>query len=229
MGKGKKIAPRSSLREIYRRSFRFFGHQHWWPGDTPLEIAVGAILTQGTSWANASQAVASLKRARVLSIRSLHAIPTRRLARLIRASGYFNQKADRLKAFARYVTERYSGQLARMRRRPAPQLREELLALKGIGPETADSILLYALGQPAFVVDAYTRRILSRHSLISPETSYEEIQALFLRHLPSNMDLWNDYHAQIVAAGKTFCRKADPDCGRCPLQSVGRLRLDQSA
>lgn len=213
---------------IYRRLHRFFGPQHWWPGDTPLEIAVGAILTQNTSWANASKAVSALKEHRFLSIASLEQIPERRLARLIRSSGYFNQKAARLKAFVRYVRVRHSGRMSVMKRKGWAQLREELLSINGIGPETADSILLYALNKPVFVVDAYTRRVLVRHSLIAPDATYEELQRFFLKRLPADARLFNDYHAQIVALGKEFCRPTEPQCGECPLRKVGRLCLEPS-
>lgn len=211
---------------IYRRLHRFFGPQHWWPGDTPLEIAVGAILTQNTSWANASKAVSALKNHRLLSIASLERIPEHRLARLIRSSGYFNQKAARLKAFIRYVRVRHSGRVSVMKRKGWAQLREELLSINGIGPETADSILLYALNKPVFVVDAYTRRVLARHSFVAPDATYDQLQRFFLKRLPVDVRLFNDYHAQIVALGKGFCRPTKPQCGECPLRKVGRLCLD---
>ncbi len=213
---------------IYRRLHRFFGPQHWWPGDTPLEIAVGAILTQNTSWANASKAVSALKDRRFLSIASLERIPERRLARLIRSSGYFNQKAARLKAFVRYVRVRHSGRISVMKRKGWSRLREELLSINGIGPETADSILLYALNKPVFVVDAYTRRVLARHSFVAPDATYDQLQRFFLKRLPVDVRLFNDYHAQIVALGKKFCRPTEPQCGECPLLKVGRLRLESS-
>ena len=226
---GEKEKTAQDLKALYRCLFRFFGPQHWWPGDTPLEIAVGALLTQNTSWTNASRAVEALKRRRLLSIPALERIPRKRLAALIRSSGYFNQKAARIKGFIRYVRRHYSGRMSLMRRRETGALRRELLSIFGIGPETADSILLYALNKPVFVVDAYTRRILARHSLIRLAASYEEIQSFLTAHLPADTALYNDYHAQIVALGKGFCRPKNPLCEKCPARRIGRLRLEAGA
>ena len=221
------VAPRT-LDAIYRRLFSAFGPQHWWPGETPFEVAVGAILAQNTSWSNASSAVQALKRRGLLDPRRIALLPSRRLASLIRSSGYFNQKAKRLKVFVAYLNRRYGGEMSRMRKIRAVRLRGELLGLWGIGPETADSILLYALGKPVFVVDAYTRRVLSRHSLISPDAGYEEIQTLFAP-LPwrgrDRLRRFNEYHALIVQLGKSLCRPS-PRCSDCPLRRVGRLRLE---
>ena len=214
------------IRSIKRILFKKFGPQHWWPGETPFEVMVGAILTQNTAWTNASRAIDRLKEGRLLSPVKLDKVSQPRLARLIRSSGYFNQKSKRLKEFVHYFRKEYGGSVRRMRRRPAAHLRAELLELSGIGPETADSILLYALGKPVFVVDAYTRRVLARHSLIPWGASYAEIQALFNRNLPpSRASLFNEYHALLVRVGKEFCR-ARPKCQLCPLRRVGRLRLE---
>ncbi|MBI3615971.1 MAG: endonuclease III domain-containing protein [Candidatus Omnitrophica bacterium] len=188
---------------------------------------VGAILTQNTAWRNASIAIERLKKADLLNSARLDRVPKSRLAKLIRSSGYFNQKAKRLKSFVRYFQKRYGGSVPQMRRIPLDPLRKELLSLPGIGPETADSILLYSLGKPIFVVDAYTRRILARHSLISWEASYEEIQALFQRNLLTWSPLFNEYHALLVALGKELCR-THPECHLCPLRSIGKLRLETS-
>ena len=216
---------------IYRRLFSRFGPQHWWPGETPFEVAVGAILTQNTSWANASRAVGELKRRGLLDPRRLDRVPVRRLAGLIRSSGYFNQKAKRLKIFLGYLLKRYGGDIERMKQIPLAQLREELLTLSGIGPETADSILLYALGKPIFVVDAYTRRVLARHSLIPWDAPYQQIQALFMSKggvsRRSQVAYFNEYHALIVQLGKTLCR-TDPKCYECPLRPIGHLRLERA-
>ena len=225
--KGRPTA--ATLREIYQELFHAFGPQHWWPGETPFEVIVGAILTQNTAWTNAAAAIENLKRERLLSPSALKQIPVGRLARLIRSSGYFNQKARRLKDFVRYLYGSYQGDLTRMRRVSLARLRNELLGISGIGPETADSILLYAFGKPVFVVDAYTRRVLARHSFISWDATYQEIQQLFMDRLPGNNSLFNEYHALVVALGKGFCRKTKPKCPTCPLRKVGRLCLETPA
>jgi len=192
---------------------------------------VGAILTQNTSWSNASAAVQQLKRLGLLNPKRLDRLPQRRLAEAIRSSGYFNQKAKRLKVFVRHLNRRYGGRMDRMRPVPAARLREELLSLWGIGPETADNILLYALEKPVFVVDAYTKRILARHGLVSWDASYNEMQNLF-HSMPgqgrNRTAKYNEYHALIVETGKRFCR-ARPDCFSCPLQRVGNIKLEPGA
>ncbi len=219
------------LKEIYGKLFSAFGPQHWWPGETSFEVAVGAILTQNTSWSNASAAVQELKRRKLLDPRKLERLPQRRLARVIRSSGYFNQKAKRLKVFVRHLNRNYGGKMERMRAVPAARLRAELLSLWGIGPETADSILLYALEKPVFVVDAYTKRILARHGLVSWDASYDQLQALF-HSMPgqgrNRTARYNEYHALIVETGKRLCR-ARPDCFACPLKRVGNLKLESRA
>ena len=216
------------LSGIYRRLFSRFGRQRWWPGETPFEVMVGAILTQNIAWTNVSRAIENLRRDGLLDPVLLDQVPLERLASLIRPSGYFNQKAKRLKTFVQYYLAVYSGDIRRFRRVPPGKLREELLALSGIGPETADSILLYAAQKPVFVVDAYTRRILARHSFIPWEAPYSEIQALFMRYLPHKATLFNEYHALIVALGKELCRRTRPRCYQCPLRRVGKLRLETS-
>lgn len=220
---------------IYRQLLSRFGPQRWWPAlarseeARRFEVAVGAILTQNTAWTNAARAISALRQARCLKPRRLAALPTRRVASLIRSSGYFNQKSWRLKAFVRFLLKRHGGRMRGMASLPLRQAREELLSLSGIGPETADSILLYALDRPAFVVDVYTRRVLARHSFISWEAPYDQIQALFLRALPSRLALFNEYHALLVAVGKELCRPRKPLCHRCPLRWVGHLRLEPAA
>lgn len=216
------------IRSIYRKLFSRFGPQRWWPGDTPFEVAAGAILTQNTAWTNAHRAVLELKRRGLLEPSRLARVPQRRLAKLIRSSGYFNQKAKRLKAFSEFVNLRYGGSMARMRRAPAPRLREELLGISGIGPETADSVLLYALDKPVFVVDTYTRRILARHSLVGWDASYDQLQDLFRKALPRDRRLFNEYHALVVATGKGLCKRTQPRCLECPLRRVGRLVLERT-
>ena len=217
-----------TLEAIYRRLSARFGPQHWWPGETPFEVMVGAILPQNTAWPNVAKAIQRLKQAGMLEPVPLSMVRHSRLAGLIRSSGYFNQKAKRLKLFVRYFQDRYRGDVGRMRRVPVAILREELLKLNGIGPETADSILLYALEKPVFVVDAYTRRILARHSLISWGASYPQIQELFIKHLPANVFIFNEYHALLVALGKNLCQ-THPKCHLCPLRDLGRLRLETAA
>jgi len=202
---------------MYRAMLTVLGPQGWWPGRTRFEVIVGAILTQNTAWTNVARAVANLRQARVLTPRALATLPTPRLARLIRSSGYYRTKASRVKRFVRFLRARYRLDLWRMFRVRPSRLREELLAVPGIGPETADSILLYAGQVAAFVVDAYTRRILERHGIIRPDATYDAVQALFMSRLPPEAALYNEYHALIVAVGKDFCRPV-PRCERCPLR-----------
>ena len=205
------------LAALYRSMHTALGPQGWWPGRTRFEVIVGAILTQNTAWTNVAQALANLRRARVLTPARLASLPRDRLAALIRPAGYYNIKAARLRHFLRYLGSRYRLRLDRMLTRQPSRLRQELLAVSGIGPETADSILLYAGKIPAFVVDAYTRRILSRHGLIASDASYDAVQVLLMRSLPPSAALYNEYHALLVAVGKTFCRPT-PRCAGCPLR-----------
>jgi len=195
-----------------------YGPQFWWPGRSRFEVIVGAILTQNTSWTNVEGAIAHLRRERLLSPAAIERIPVHRLATLIRSSGYFRQKARKLKAFVKFLRARYQGSLNRLFAMPTGDLREQLLSVHGIGPETADSILLYAGKHSVFVVDAYTRRILERHRLAQGNEPYDQIQQLFESSLPSDPKLFNEYHALIVHTGKHFCHKRQPDCQRCPLQ-----------
>ena len=219
---------RRTLEAIYRKLFSRFGPQHWWPGDTPFEIAVGAIFTQNTSWSNAAKAIAQLKSRKLLTPDRLDRLPLQKLAGLIRSSGYYNQKSLRLKTFVRYLLDRYEGDLERMAARPLQTIRQELLTLPGVGPETADSILLYALGKPIFVVDAYTHRALARHSLVPWKATYRQIQELFMKHLRPRQRHFNEYHALFVALGKELC-KAHPSCSQCPLKEIGHLQLEPAS
>lgn len=203
---------------IYRRLMVAFGPQGWWPGRTVFEIAVGAILTQNTNWANVEKAVGNLRSAGALSPRAMSVLHHRRLSSLIRPSGYYNVKARRLTSFLRYLGERHGLNMKSLLDTPTEPLRRELLEVEGIGPETADSILLYAAGRPVFVVDAYTRRVFSRHNLIDAKVSYHDLQDFFHRSLPRDVDLFNEYHALIVRLGKDMCRPKMPRCGECPLR-----------
>jgi endonuclease III related protein len=194
----------SAIRAYYRTLFSAWGCQHWWPARSLFEMIVGAYLTQNTAWTNVEKALGSLRRARLLSIDGIRRTPRAKLAVLIRSSGYFRQKAERLKTFVSFLDERYAGSLTRMFERPAVELRDELLALNGVGPETADSILLYAGNHPVFVVDAYTRRILERHQIVSEKASYEEIRELVEQALQgeaNGMDSTLRHFDAIAAAG----------------------------
>jgi endonuclease III related protein len=206
------------LQAYYETLFSEHGPQHWWPGRTRFEIIVGAILTQNTSWTNVERAISNLRREKLLSLAAIHRVSSARLARLIRSSGYFRQKAKKLKAFARFVEQNFGGSLSRMFRAPTPTLRAQLLSVHGIGPETADSILLYAGNHPVFVIDAYTRRVLERHALASPKNSYEELRALFEQNLPRDPRLFNEFHALFVRTGKYFCLAREARCENCALR-----------
>jgi len=212
---GTKVNP--PLRAVYRALYRHFGAQHWWPGRTRFEIMVGAILTQNTSWTNVEKAIARLRAARALSPARLHALSHRALAELIRPAGYFNLKAHRLHAFTAFLHHAHRGSLDRLFRLPTPALRSALLGVKGIGPETADSMVLYAAGRAQFVVDAYTRRLVERHDWMHPGADYHEVAALFTRMVPASVPVYNEYHALLVALGKHYCRPT-PRCAACPLR-----------
>jgi endonuclease-3 related protein len=209
--------PAAAVRTIYRRLWRRLGPQGWWPADGPFEMMVGAILTQATNWHNVERALTALRRARALRPARLAALPPRRIQQLIRPAGYFRQKALRVRGLARWYLRRYDGSRRRMARRPWPALRQELLALPGVGPETADAMLLYAAGHPVFVVDAYTTRIFRRHYLLGPRPGYEEVQQLVMEALAAPAQVYNEFHALLVAVGKRHCHRRAPDCAQCPL------------
>jgi len=211
---------RKQLLRIGETLERFFGDLHWWPGETPFEVAVGAILTQNTNWVNVQRAIGRLKAEGVLDSWALHGLDDETLANLIRPSGYFRVKTKRLKAFLEVLCGGFGGDLEQMLSGDLGQARQRLLGISGIGEETADSILLYAGKRPVFVIDAYTRRILSRHGIIEGKPTYEELQRLFMTTLPLDADLYNQYHALIVETGKRYCRK-EPRCGACPLLRIG--------
>ncbi|TET38309.1 MAG: endonuclease III domain-containing protein [Planctomycetota bacterium] len=207
------------LMKFYRALFARFGHRDWWPGSTPFEVMVGAVLTQNTNWSNVEKAIHNLKKARKLTPHAINRLSERGLARLIRPSGYFNVKAKRLKSLVRWFVGEYRGKIENFSGVPTKKLREELLGVYGIGEETADSILCYALERKSFVVDAYTRRVLYRHRLIKGKESYGEIKELFESSLPKSLPLYNDFHAQIVAVGHRYCTPRKPKCEKCPLNS----------
>lgn len=217
-------ATRSVAREL-GRAYEILragnGHLGWWPGRTRIEIIVGAILTQNTAWTNVETAIGRLRRQQLLSVPGLRRATTEQLEEAIRPSGYFRQKARKLRTFLDLLDGSYGGSLVRMSRAATEKLRSDLLATWGIGPETADSILLYAFGRPVFVVDAYTERVAVRHGWIRRPVTYARLQEIFARHLPTDVELYNDYHAQLVWVGKHYCRPR-PRCADCPLRVLLR-------
>jgi len=213
-GKGEELLA------VFRRLYEHYGPQGWWPGDTPFEVAIGAILTQAAAWRNVERALANLKEAvGALSPQALYTLPREELARLLRPVGYFNAKARKLRAFLEALQEGYGGELPRLLSLPLPELRERLLSIHGIGPETADAIILYAAQKPIFVVDAYTRRLFRRLGLGPATDSYGAWQSFFMEHLPLDVDLFNEYHALIVRHAKAACRK-NPLCQGCCLEGL---------
>ncbi len=205
------------LNRIFNRLYSTFGAQHWWPADSAFEVIVGAILTQNTNWANVQKAIAALKEKKLLSFQKLYRLKPKRLAGLIRSAGYYNIKAARIKSFLKFFFDSYAAKIKSMAKTDLAVLRRQLLAVNGIGPETADSILLYALNKPIFVVDAYTKRILLRHRLIKKEAEYSGVQDIFMRNLKQDTKLFNEYHALLVKLAKDYCHKQNPKCGICPL------------
>lgn len=244
------LPPESMVRAMYRKLARSWGQQHWWPAETPFEVIVGAILTQNTSWTNVERAIASLRAAKVLSVDGIRTVPLVRLQELVYSSGYYRQKAQRLKDFVSFLDEKHAGSLETMFATATDRLRAELLSLKGIGPETADSILLYAGNHEIFVVDAYTRRVLERHHGVDNRTSYDQVRTLVQRallrerplaamkstpakkvsvHEPSAMStirrspvsqVYNEMHGLFVQVGKHYCLRQTPKCEECPLRTL---------
>lgn len=206
--------------KVYDRLYEFFGPQKWWPGETALEVMVGAVLTQNTNWVNVERAIENLKGAGLLSFALLLHLPLDNLAAYIRPSGYYNIKAKRLKNLLQMIEDQYEGEVDRFFDDSLESCRSNLLSVKGIGPETADSILLYAAHQPVFVIDTYTHRVFSRHQLVPEESDYHSLQEEFMGRLPEDVSLFNEYHALIVAVAKEFCKKKKPRCKECPLQGV---------
>jgi endonuclease-3 related protein len=206
------------LAEMYRRLEAAYGDQRWWPGETPFEVAVGAILTQNTSWANVEKAIANLKGAGFLEPAKLYGLAASEIAPLIKPAGYYNVKANRLRGFLEFLTGEYGGDLAAMARDGLSTARAKLLAVRGVGPETADSILLYACGLPTFVVDAYTHRVLYRHGLADEAATYDELKDLFEAHIEGDVAVYKQYHALVVRVGRERCRRGEPRCVGCPLE-----------
>jgi endonuclease-3 related protein len=209
---------RKQLMKIFGTLLDTYGKRFWWPAETPFEVCVGAILTQNTNWGNVEKAIANLKREGILSLQGLRDVPTERLAELIRPAGYFNVKSVRLKDFIAWLVTCHGGSLDAFFTEPVAVIREALLQVRGVGPETCDSILLYAGHKPSFVVDAYTKRLFSRLGFISHEASYDQVRDMFMENLPSDVKLYNEYHALIVEHCKELCRTR-PLCRGCPLFS----------
>lgn len=205
---------------IFEHLAGHFGPLHWWPAESPFEMAVGAILTQNTAWTNVEKAIDRLRQEHLLSVKAIVSLPPQRLEEMIRPAGFFRQKAHRLQLFAAHLLALYGGSLETMLDADLEEVRAELLGLKGIGPETADSILLYAGDHPSFVIDAYTRRLFSRLGLLGGDETYNTIRRLFMDRLPPEADLFNEYHALIVEECKRYCRKRRPLCPACPLESI---------
>jgi endonuclease-3 related protein len=209
------------LAEIYRRLDEAYGDQHWWPGDTPFEVAVGAILTQNTAWTNVKKALDNLRSAGLLAPEKLGKLSAAEIAPLIKPAGYYNVKARRLRALLDFLADEYGGDVGGLAAEGLAAGRPKLLGVKGVGPETADSILLYACGLPTFVVDAYTHRVLFRHGLADEAATYDELKDLFESGLEEDVALYNQYHALLVRVGRERCRPRQPQCDSCPLNGLG--------
>jgi endonuclease III related protein len=209
-----------NLLAIYERLFQAYGNQNWWPGLDPFEIAVGAILTQAVAWRNVEQALASLKSAELLSVEAISSVSLARLAEHIRPTVYYNQKAERLNSFSTFIKANYQGDLSNLFRLPVAEMRKQLLLVNGIGPETADSIIVYAAHKPSFVIDGYTRRIIKRLGLIDGDESYAFLRELFMKSIPLDEKLYNEYHALLVRHGKERCGLSSPACIDCPLRAM---------
>jgi len=209
------------IKEIYQRLMAAYGPQHWWPAETPFEVMAGAVLTQSAAWANVEKAICNLKTAQALSPDSIRNMPFPELAELIKPSGYYNAKARKLKSLVYWLWEKFADDIAKMAKEETQKLREETLTVYGIGPETADSILLYALEKPVFVIDAYTKRIFSRIGLMEEEKSYNDFQRFFMSNLTPDVTVFNEYHALLVNLAKEACNK-HPDCRKCCLVDICR-------
>lgn len=209
----------NKFKKIYKLLYKKFGPQHWWPAKTPFEVIIGAILTQNTAWSNVEKAIVNLKKNKLLDVVKLKVIKHENLALLIKPAGYFNVKARRIKNFINFLFLNYSGDLDKLFSLPKGKLKEQLLSVNGIGPETADSIILYAANKPVFVVDNYTKRIFLRHKLLSGRDNYHDIQKMFMKNISRDTTLYNEYHALIVKLGKDYCKRK-PKCEACPLKRL---------
>ena len=216
-GTGAEMKRQGLFLEMYAAMLEVLGPSGWWPAETPFEMAVGAILTQNTNWDNVEKAIGNLRAADVLAPRRLYELPEADLAELLRPAGYFRRKAARLRNLLALVVEELSGDIANLAGRDMEEARARLLAVRGVGPETADSILLYGLGYPSFVVDAYTARICSRHGLVPEEVEYGELRELFMDALPEDVVVYKELHALFVRVGNGWCRPRAPKCASCPL------------
>ncbi len=206
------------LLKYYECMYKALGPSYWWPGETPFEICVGAILTQNTNWKNVERAIWNLKEKDLLDPQKLFFLQDEKLAELIRPAGYFRIKTKRLKNFLKFLYKEVNFDLEKLKNMDLDELRQKLLSIKGIGYETADSMILYAFEKPSFVVDAYTARIFQRHGLIGERVSYEELRAFFMENLPKDVELYKEYHALIVRVGKSWCGKKRQRCEDCPLK-----------
>lgn len=220
---------RQKLMEIYERLLDQFGPRHWWPADTPFEVVVGAILTQSVSWSNVVKAINNLKSAELLDAYAIIHAPIEVIEEAVRPTRYYRQKAERLRTFCSTLMEESGGDLDKFFQPELADLRTKLLSMKGIGKETADSIILYAAEKPIFVVDAYTRRIFSRLGFFTEDVSYDEMQHFFMRHLEPVVPLYNEYHALIDRLGNQLCSNNKPKCTECPLQGMCRGLFTHSA
>ena len=212
-----------TLIKAYNLLFSFFGPQNWWPAETDLEMMVGAILTQNTNWNNVERAILKLKEKSLLSIQKLNQIPASTLAEYIRPAGYYNLKVKRLKNLINFIVDKYNGTIDNLFALDTQEIREELLKVKGIGLETADSIVLYGAGRPIFVVDTYTHRIVTRHGFIEEEAGYNDLQSFFMDNLSHDVELFKEFHALIVKTGKNFCKRY-PLCSKCPLNQLNKVQ-----
>ncbi len=211
-----------SPKKFFNTLYEFYGPQEWWPADSRFEVIIGAILTQNTAWTNVEKAITNLKKAKMLSSpKALRGLDSKKLSTLIRSAGYHNVKSRRLKNFLDFLYQEYGGSLKKMARQSTGILRKELLSVNGIGPETCDSILLYAFNRPVFVIDAYTRRVFARHKFFHEKIGYDEAQRFFMIQLPEDKTLFNEFHALIVRLAKDFCR-TKPSCLGCPLKGVNK-------
>ncbi len=209
-----------TLTRIYDLLYAHYEDTGWWPAETDEEIVIGAILTQNTNWKNVEKALANLRNLGSADFNTIRKLDTHALAMAVKPSGYFNQKSDRLKIFVSYVDTHYSGLLKELFKLPLSDLRRNLLSIKGIGPETADDIILYAAEKPVFVIDAYTKIIISRHLLCQPDVKYDEIQILFHNAVKPDVEIYQNYHAMLVRLAKDYCTKKNPACETCPLNSL---------